>query len=220
MNMHKITLLIGANQTVFRVGLKSLLQQIPEFEIIGEANSGAVLIEKAVALKPDIVLTDIELLVIEDFETTKALLNQLPDSRLIAMCSKAKDATILHLLELGVLSCLAKTADEMEIYEAIQTVYRGKPFFCKEISPRLNELFTKKYTGGTPRYIVDFSNRERDIMQLICMEYTSKEIADKLYLSKRTVEGHRTKIMHKIGAKSIARIITYAIEYGIYNTAS
>lgn len=220
MNMRKITLLIGDNQTVFRVGLNSLLQHVPELEIIGEANNASALVEKAFTLKPDIVLTDTELLVIDDVDTTNALLNQLPDSRLIAMCSSVKDATILRLLELGVLSCLAKTADEAEIYEAIQTVYRGKPFFCKEILPRLNDLFTKKYTGGTPKYIIDFSNRERDIMQLICMEYTSKEIADKLYLSKRTVEGHRTKIMHKIGAKSIARIITYAIEYGIYSTAS
>jgi len=220
MNMRKITLLIGANQTVFRVGLKSLLQHIPEFDIIGEANNGAVLVEKAIALNPDIILTDIKLSVMDGFLATKELLKRLPDSRIIAMCSTVKDATILHLLELGVLGCLAKTADEIEIQEAIHTVYRGKPYFCKEVLPRLNEIFTKKYTGGTPRYIIDFSNRERDIMQLICMEYTSKEIADKLYLSKRTVEGHRTKIMHKIGAKSIARIITYSIEYGIYNTAS
>lgn len=220
MNMQKITLLIGANQKVFRVGLKSLLQYVPEFEIIGEANNDEVLVEKAIALKPDIVLTDIQMSVTDGLGATKELLNRLPESKIIALCSNVKDSTILHLLEIGTLGCLAKTADEVEIFEAIQTVYKGKPYFCKEILPQLNEIFTKKYNGGTPKYIIDFSNRERDIMQLICMEYTSKEIADKLYLSKRTVEGHRTKIMHKIGAKSIARIITYSIEYGIYNTAS
>ncbi len=220
MQMNKITLLIGDNQSVFRFGLKTLLCNKPEIEIIGEAADGESLVELAVNLKPDIVLTDLKMPLLDGLAATKVLLQSMPNCRIIALSSSVKDAVILQILEAGVMGYLVKSAEADEINEAIQTVYKRKPYFCKEIMPRLNDIISRNYSNAKSNFKEAFTEREIDIIRLICMEYTSKEIADKLYLSKRTVEGHRTKIMTKIGAKSIARVITYAIEYNIYSATT
>ena len=99
--------------------------------------------------------------------------------------------------------------------EAIETVFNRKPYFCKEITSRLTDIVSKNYKLPS-KTEANFTERELEIIRLICTAHASKEIANTLHLSKRTVEGHRTRILDKIGAKSIAGIITFAIESGIY----
>jgi two-component system response regulator NreC len=107
-----------------------------------------------------------------------------------------------------------KSADSIEISEAISTVFNQKPYFCREITERLTEIVSRSYQSPV-KPAVSFTEREKEIIRLICHEATSKEIAYTLHLSKRTVEGHRTRIMDKVGAKSIAGVITYAMEKGL-----
>jgi len=215
MNQTEIRVLIADNETVFREGLKLLIEAPLTIKIIGEAHNGELLLEKAIALKPDIILTDIDMPVMDGITASKELFKVLPEAKVIALSSSAKDDLIIQMIELGAMGYLLKSAEVAEIKEAIYTVYNCKPYFCKTVTTKLTDIFARNYKLPVQNNRM-FSEREQQIIQLICKEFTSKGIAETLHLSKRTVEGHRTRIMAKIGAKSIAGIITYAVQHGIY----
>ncbi len=219
MNKKSIRVLIVDDQYVFRLGLKALIHNMEGIEVVGEASDGLMMIKKAIELKPDLVLTDIKMPQLDGIAATKELFKLLPDSRVIALSAYIKDDLILQMLESGAMGYLVKSADAIEIKEAIETVFNRKPYFCKEITLRLTDIVTKNYKLPS-KTEANFTERELEIIRLICSAFTSKEIANTLHLSKRTVEGHRTRILDKIGAKSIAGIITFAIESGIYQKAN
>ena len=215
MEIRKIRILMADDHGLFRNGLRNLLSQIKNVELVGEAINGQDLIRKAIELSPDIILTDIGMPIMDGVIATKELIRRKICNRIIVLSAYGKEEPILKMLEAGALGYILKSADTNEITEAISTVYFHKPFFCREITERLTDIVTKNYQLP-PQIDINFTDREKEIMRLICRECTSKEIAYTLSLSKRTVEGHRTRIMDKIGAKSIAGIITYALERGIY----
>ena len=215
MEKRNIRVLIADDHGVFRSGLRILLSQLKNIEVVGEAVNGQELIRQSMELSPDIILTDIGMPVMDGIAATKELTRRKTRSRVIVLSAHGREEPILRMLEAGALGYVLKSADSTEISEAISTVYQHKPYFCREITERLTEIVSKNYQLPV-KIDACFTEREKEIMQLICHEYTSKEIAHALNLSKRTVEGHRTRIMDKIGAKSIAGIITYSVEKGIY----
>lgn len=215
MEKRNIRVMIADDHALFRTGLKILLSQVKNIEIVGEAVNGQDLIRRSIELLPDVILTDIGMPVMDGLMATKELSRRKISNRIIALSAFGKEEPILQMLEAGALGYVLKSADTVEISEAINTVYRHKPYFCREITERLTEIVSKNYQLPA-RSELFFTEREKDIMRMICRENTSKEIAFSMNLSKRTVEGHRTRIMDKIGAKSIAGIITYALEKGIY----
>ena len=219
MEKKSIRILIVDDQHVFRLGLKALIHSMEGIEIVGEASDGLMMIKKAIEIKPDLILTDIKMPELDGIAATKEVFKLLPDSRVIALSAYVKDDLILQMLEAGAMGYLVKSAEAHEIKEAIETVYNRKPYFCKETTARLTDIVAKNYKLPT-KIEACFSERELEIIRLICNAFTSKEIANTLHLSKRTVEGHRTRILDKIGAKSIAGIITFAIESGIYKKES
>lgn len=212
-------MVIADDHVLFRSGLRNLLSQIKNVDVVGEAINGQDLVRRSIELMPDVILTDIGMPVMDGVMATKELARRKIGSRIIVLSAHSKEEPILKMLEAGALGYVLKSADSDEISEAISTVYHHKPYFCKEITEKLTEIVTKNY-HLPPEPDVDFTEREKEIMRLICREFTSKEIASTLNLSKRTVEGHRTRMMDKIGAKSIAGIITYALEKGIYKRQS
>lgn len=215
MEKKTIKLMIADDHSLYRSGLRTLLNQLKHIQVVGEASDGQDLVNKSMDLSPDIILTDIGMPLMDGICATKEIIRRKSGSRVIVISAYGKEEPILRMLEAGALGYILKTADTDEISEAIDTVYQYKPYFCREITEKLTEIVSKNYQLPI-RDETSFSDREKEIMQLICKEYTSKEIAYTLHLSKRTVEGHRTRIMDKIGAKSIAGIITYSVESGIY----
>lgn len=215
MESRNIRIVIADDHSLFRTGLKTLLSQVRNVEIVGEAVNGQELIRRSIELSPDVILTDIGMPVMDGVIATKELARRKISNRVIVLSAYGKEEPVLQMLEAGALGYLLKTADTDEISEAINTVYRHKPYFCREITERLTDIVAKSYQMPI-RVDVAFTEREKDIIRLICKEFTSKEIAYSLNLSKRTVEGHRTRIMDKVGARSIAGVITYALDKGIY----
>jgi DNA-binding NarL/FixJ family response regulator len=210
-----IKVLIADDQQVFRKGLSSLINEMHGIELLAEAGNGAELIEKSLLLKPDVIVTDIKMPILDGISATRELVKHIPACKVIALSAYANDQLILQMLESGAIGYLLKTAEAIEIKEAIEMVNLHKPYFCKEITQKLTEIVAKNYRL-TEKSTANFTERELEIIRLICKEFTSKEIAGQLHLSKRTVEGHRTRILEKIGAKSIAGITTYALSVGIY----
>jgi DNA-binding NarL/FixJ family response regulator len=215
MLQRNIRVMIADDHVLFRNGLRNLLSQIKNVEIVGEAVNGQELVRRSIELLPDVILTDIGMPVMDGVMATKELARRKINNRVIVLSAHGKEEPILKMLEAGALGYVLKSADSDEISEAISTVYRHKPYFCREITEKLTEIVSKNYYLP-PQPEIEFTDREKEIIRLICRECTSKEIAYTLCLSKRTVEGHRTRIMDKVGAKSIAGIITYAVERGIY----
>jgi DNA-binding NarL/FixJ family response regulator len=211
-----IRLLIADGQDVFRAGLKTFLNYQVDIQVIGEASNGEILLQKVIELKPNIVLTDVRMSILDGVLVTKEIIRCLPETKVIATAQYAKDDIIIQMLDAGVLGFVSKTAHPFEIIEAIKTVFMNKPYFCDEITSKLTKIVERKYQLR-PKLNIVFTDREVQIIKLICKEYTSKEIAHTLSLSKRTIEGHRTRIMDRVGAKSIAGIITYAVEFGVYH---
>lgn len=210
-----IKVMIADDHAVYRTGLRLLLSQIKNILVVGEAGNGQELVTRSGELMPDVILTDISMPVMDGIAATRELCRRQQGCRVIVLSAHGREEPILQMLEAGALGYLLKSADSAEISEAIHAVYLHKPYFCKEITDRLTEIVAKNYKLPV-KPDTQFTEREKDIMRLICGECTSKEIAYNLHLSKRTVEGHRTRIMDKIGAKSIAGIITYSLEKGIY----
>jgi len=214
MENRTIRLLIADDHDVFRSGLRMLLSQFKHVSVVGEASNGQELVRRCAELLPDVVMTDLMMPVMDGISATRELLRRKYGCRVIIFSAYGREEAILQTLEAGALGYLLKTAESAEISEAISTVYHNKPYFCREITERLTEIVSRNYQSPL-RMSISFTDREKEIIKLICSECTSKEIAYSLHLSKRTVEGHRTRIMDKIGARSIAGIITYAVEKGM-----
>jgi len=209
-----IRVVIADDHSLFRNGLRNLLSQIRHIEVVGEAMNGQELVRRSVELSPDIVLTDINMPLMDGILATREIARRRPGTGVIVLSAYNKEEPILRMLEAGALGYVLKSADNEEISEAINTVSEHKPYFCREVTEKLTEIVSRNYQLP-PDADLHFTDREKEIMRLICREFTSKEIAYSLSLSKRTVEGHRTRIMDKVGAKSIAGIITYAFRSGI-----
>lgn len=214
MEKRNIRVLIADDHSLYRSGLKLLLSHVKNISVVGEASNGQELLRRNAELCPDIILTDIVMPVMDGIHATRELARRKQAGRVIVLSALGGEELILQMLEAGALGYVMKSAEAAEIEEAITTVYHNKPYFCREITTRLTEIVSRTPPPGTGIH-ASFTEREKEIIRHICNEATSKEIAHIMHLSTRTVEGHRTRIMDKIGAKSIAGIITYAVEKGL-----
>lgn len=215
----RIRVLIADDHDIFRDGLSLLLLKEPTIELVGDAANGKRLIQMAKELQPDIVLTDLKMPEMDGIEAIKRLKELYPVIKSIALSSFDNDAMVIDALEVGAMGYIIKNADRGEIVDAIRMVYTGSPYYCKTTSGRLVKLIARSefnpYKADASKL---FSDKEKEIIRLICEEKTSKEIGELLFMSSRTVEGHRVKILEKMNVKTTAGVAIYAIKNGIYNT--
>lgn len=215
MQQSPIRIVMADDHAVFRAGLRTYLGKFPDCKVVGETNNGEDLVEMVRSLAPDVVITDIDMPRKNGIDAATEICKYNPSSRVLIISVHASQHHIVNMVDAGALGYILKSSDAEEIVEAIRTLSKHKPYFCKVATEKLTEIISKQLRVGQKEPI-HLSGREKEIIRLICEEYTSKAIAYTLHLSKRTVEGHRTRIMDKIGAKSVAGIITFAIENGIY----
>jgi len=161
-------------------------------------------------------LTDIKMPRMDGIEATRYIRMYYPQVNIIALSMYDEENLIVDMLEAGARGYLLKNADKKEILEAIESVYQNKEFYCQHTSARLASMIVKsKFNSSRKADIIEFTDREKDIIKLICLQFTAQEIADKLYLSKRTVEGYRTRILEKMNVKNTAGVVIYALKNGI-----
>jgi two-component system, NarL family, response regulator NreC len=210
-----INIIIADDHEIFRDGLQLMLTKDPGINILAEASNGEELVKAVLRYKPDVVLTDIVMPSMDGIEATKNIIKQLPETAIIALSMFDQESLIVDMLEAGAIGYLLKNADKQEILEAIRSVNLYKPYYCKSTSTKLAKLISKsKFKGPDKKF--DFSEREKEIILFICAEFTNKEIGDKMFLSKRTVDGYRAKIMEKMEVKSTAGIVIYAVRQGLF----
>jgi DNA-binding NarL/FixJ family response regulator len=214
-----IKLMIADDHEIYRDGFKLMLSKFPEIILTGEAANGRELLDLATTLKPDVILTDIKMPVMDGIEATKKLAALFPETGIICLSMYDDDELIIEMLEAGATGYLIKNAGKDQIIEAIKTVYNGDPYYCKTTSHKLTQMIAKSRFNPYKKTVkTEFSEREEEIIACICTEMTNKQIADKLFISVRTVEGHRLKILEKMRVKNTVGLVVYAIKNGIVKT--
>lgn len=214
--MSSISGLLAEDHTILRKGLCSLLENEYGIEVIGEAENGREAIEKAEKLKPDIVVLDISLPLLNGIEVTKQLRKNFPEIKILILTMHTSDEFVFEVLNAGAKGYIIKKAAPDELVSAIHAISLGKSYFSPEISKMLIER--KIETGQTQDGSITvkiLTEREREVLQLVAEGHSSREIADMLFLSIKTVENHRANMMEKLGLHNLTELIKYAISKGI-----
>ena len=209
-----IRLVIADDHEIFRDGLALMLSKQDRVILTGQAADGEELLRLVAETRPDIVLTDIKMPRLGGIAAARILLQRNPGLKIIALSMFDEEDLIVEMLETGAKGYLLKNADKKEILEAILTVYEGGIFYCRHTTAKLASLIVKsKFDSQKKAHEPLFTDREKEIIRLICRQHTAQEIGGLLYLSKRTVEGYRTRILDKMEVKNTAGVVIFALKH-------
>jgi DNA-binding NarL/FixJ family response regulator len=213
----KIGLIMADDHAIFRDGFRLITSADKQIDLLAQASNGKELLIMVEKFQPQVVVTDIKMPELDGIGATKAIVDRWPGVKVIALTMFDEDDLIMEMLDAGVSGYLLKNADKEEVLEAIHTVSGGDPFYCHTTSGKLMHLIAKNNYHSFKRHEKpDFSEKEIEVIQLVCSELTNKEIGEKLFLSVRTVEGIRLKILEKMKVKNSVGLVIYAIQNGIY----
>ena len=206
----KPTSIVVDDHKIFRESLAFMLTNQAGVEVIGLAGNGkefTTILEKN---KPDIVLMDIEMPIMDGIEATKIALQKFPDLKILVLSMHDEDEFYNTMIDLGVKGFVLKESDSTEVQRAIEEVLAGRLFFSQDLLLRL----LKKRKNQQE---IDLSLREKEVLSLIAQGLSNQEIADKLHLSIRTVEKHRSELLDKTESKNSISLVVYAIKNGLVN---
>ena len=211
-----IRIFILDNQEIFTDGVKHLLESQQSIDWIDHTLNAKSIEETIFNFQPDIVLMDSEYPGLSISWLDNFLKQHSAHSKLIVLSSVQNDQLLLDAMAIGIKAYLIKTCKRQELIDAINAVSEGNTFYCKETTNRLRELIANgRYHPHQKNVSIQLSEKEKLILQLICSEYTSKEMADHLNMSLRTIEAYRQSLQEKTGSKNSAGLILYAIRSGI-----
>jgi DNA-binding NarL/FixJ family response regulator len=212
----KIKVLITDDHALFRTGVKTSLSHYQDIEFIGEAENGMQLLNLVKFLQPDVILLDIQMPIMDGIATLPEVKKILPDIKIIMLTMNDDVSMISKLMEIGANSYLTKNSDSETIYEAIKTVHTNEYYFNEYTNKAmLTGLRSKRVMETTLPDETELSEKEIQVLKLMCDEKSTKEIADIVDISPRTVEAIRDRLKLKTGARSTAGLILYAVKHGI-----
>lgn len=204
-----IKIIIADDHYIIRDGLKAMLEKNDFCKIVGEAANGEELLELLKKTSCDIVCTDISMPVMDGVEATKQIVKNFPKTKVMCLSMHEEAGFIKKMMEAGAMGYVFKDSSKEELQTAIQAVYSGKKYF----NQKLFDILLNMESAGKEVNIL--SSREKEILKLIAEEYTNPEIAEKLFLSVRTVDTHRQNLIQKLDVKNTAGLVKYAIKSGL-----
>jgi DNA-binding NarL/FixJ family response regulator len=210
---NKLKIYIVDDHSLFREGLKFLLSNSEYISEINEAENGKIFLSKLKTCKADVVLMDIEMPEMNGIEATKAALNLMPELKIIALSMYSDENFYTEMIEAGAKGFLIKNSQFSDVETAILEVYNGRNYFSPEILSSIVANLNKKPEQPESN---ELTKRELEILIHICMGLSNAEIAEQLYISKRTVDKHRENILLKTQAKNTAELVVYAIRNGFF----
>jgi len=214
--MEKIKVVIADDHDIYRHGLKCVLEADEEITVTGEARNGRELVQVVKELAPDVILTDLSMPEKGGIEAIR-ILYESGIRRMIAISTFESERLIAEALEAGALGYLVKNSDKGEAAAAIKSVFEYTRYYCRKTTGRLNRLIANsKFNPEVKENLDLLSERDKVMIRLLCEEKTNEEIAQILFMSKRTVEGCRSRIMDKLNVKTLAGLTIYAIRNSIY----
>ncbi len=214
--MTKIRVLLAEDHTIVRKGIRSLLDDQANIEVIGEAEDGREAIEKVEELSPDIILMDNTMPILNGLEATRQIKKRFPEVKILILTMHTNEEYIFQFLRAGASGYLVKQTAPTELVPAIEAVCRGDSFLSPSISRTIIDEFVRQAeaTGKWDSYD-SLTDREREVLQLLAEGFSSKEIADHLHISVKTVGVHKINLMHKLNLHSQSELTKYAIRKGI-----
>jgi DNA-binding NarL/FixJ family response regulator len=214
----KKTILIVDDHPFFREGLKSLLARDTTFEIVGEAATGEECLRKVTKLRPDLVIMDISLPDRSGLEVTREIRRQLPPTRVIILSMHLKVDYVTQAFQSGATGYVTKEAATEKLFECLESVLRGDYFMDPSLHHAVVEKLMFQTEDGAMNDAARYSgltDREQEILRLLAEGLSAKQIADKLFISQKTVENHRSNIMRKLDLHSVVELVRYAAKFGL-----
>lgn len=195
------------DHTLFRNGLRGLLEHCTGYRVVGEAGGGEEFLAMLDTLDADVVFMDFAMPGIDGAQTTERALAKRPEMKIITLSMYGDESYYSRMVEAGARGFLLKDSDIGDVIEAIETVAAGGTYFSPQLLASLTErMRTREAVADEP-----LSSREREILVAVCRGLSNQEIADELFISKRTVDKHRANILEKTGCKNTASLVVYAI---------
>jgi DNA-binding NarL/FixJ family response regulator len=211
MKGNMIRVLIAEDHKLVREGLRALLRREADIQIVAEASDGLEALQQVAARHPDLVVMDAGLPGLSGIEATRRLKAVQPSLPVLILSMHDDAKTVDQALRAGARGYILKGLGVADLCQAIRTVHRGELY----LSPQLAERTLPGFLSSDAEPVDPLSPREREVLQLIAEGYTSRQIAERLELSRRTVENHRTNIMSKLGIRTVAGLVRYALREGI-----
>jgi DNA-binding NarL/FixJ family response regulator len=218
MNNHPIHLAIADDEALFRRGMRLILQDYSDLHIVLEAENGEDLLAKIRSSDelPDVLLLDLKMPGMSGIEAAEIIRQEFPSILSVVVSSHVSKAFILNMIEMGAAAYLGKNAHPDEVVETIRMVREKGFYYNAAVMETIRENMMGKNSIKPQRsFQVELTSREKEVLQLICEECTTQEIADKLYISSRTVEGHRNNLLSKLGCRNTAGLVVYAVQSGL-----
>jgi len=217
--MKTITVILAEDHTIVREGLRALLRADKDIQIVGEAQTGRQAVTLAKKLRPDVVVMDIAMPLLNGLEATRQIRHAVPTAKVLILSAHSDDAYVERATDVGAVGFLLKQASAMELSKAIREVQKGNTFFCTSITQRLH--VQKAGTGGSQsrKQVAHLTARELEVLQLVAEGLPNKQIGGELGISIKTVEKHRQNLMAKLNIHDMASLTRYAIGAGIIESS-
>ncbi len=216
--MEYISIGIADDEALFRKGMKMILNSYDKLKVDLEAEDGEVLLQKLEdkEMLPDVLLLDLKMPKLNGIEAAKVIRAQFPTVKIIVLSTHFSRAFVTNMLEIGAASYLPKNSEPEEVAVTIEAVHDKGFHYNDEVMKIIRENMTSK---DMPRasFEINLTSREKEILQLICEQYTTPEIGQKLFISPRTVDGHRNNLLSKLGCKNIAGLVVFALQNDVVN---
>lgn len=212
--MEPVRVLLADDHTLVRAGMRSLLQAIPNVRVVAEAADGHEAISAVRNHRPDVVLMDIAMKNLNGLDATAKIKNEFPNVKVVILSMHANEEYVLQALKAGASGYMLKDAATQELELAIGAVLRGETYLSPPISKQVVENYVQRLSG-VEHPLDALTSRQREILQLIAEGRSTKDIAQRLHVSVKTVETHRAQLMERLGIHDIAGLVRYAIRVGL-----
>ncbi|MBL7783070.1 MAG: response regulator transcription factor [Saprospiraceae bacterium] len=215
-----ILIALADDEALFRRGMRLILDDYPGLKVIIEAENGQHLLDNIRASDelPDVLLLDLKMPVMGGIEAAEIIRREFPSILIVVISSHFSKAFIINMIEIGASAYLGKNTAPDEVVETIRMVREKGFYYNTEVMGIIRENIMSPISSKANReQTIDITNREKEVLQLICEECTTQEIADRLFISVRTVDGHRNNLLSKLGCRNTAGLVVYALQNGLVN---
>jgi DNA-binding NarL/FixJ family response regulator len=211
-----LRILLGDDHTLVRQGVRKIIEEHQDWQVIGEAQDGRELVRKALEEEPDLVIMDVAMPLLNGIEATRQIVRKQPAVRILVLSMHADEAYIIQALQAGARGYLLKDSADAELVRAVTAVAEGKSFFSPNVAAIMLDDYVRHLAekGIADRYSA-LSEREREVFQLVAEGHSNKEVANLLCVSPATVETHRAHILQKLDLHSTAELVLYAVRRGV-----
>jgi two-component system response regulator NreC len=214
--MPSLRLIIGDDHTLMRHGLRKILEEKPEWQVVGEAGDGREAVRQAEALKPDVAILDIGMPMLNGIDATRQIVRKVPECKVLILSMHSDETYILRALQAGARGYLLKDSAGKDLIRGIGAVSAGKTFFSQVVAQSMLEDYVRRVADSKVIDAYDtLSDREREIFQLIAEGHSNKDVALILSISPATVETHRARILQKLDVHNTAELVLYAVRRGV-----